>query len=99
MFSRLRAAYAYLGYLTFQAIGSMYLAAGTLIGFEALAMLIGYATIWPVGIPFAIIGIGLWAVIRQRLGRHGTDADGDTDAEAETTQGAGEDRDDVSAAR
>ena len=45
----------------------MYVAAASLIGIEMLAVMIGYATVWPVGVPFAIIAIGIYAVVRRRL--------------------------------
>lgn len=49
------------------ATGTLYVAAGSLIGFEALVALFGYLTIWPVGIPATILAIGLYALVRARL--------------------------------
>ena len=69
MFSKIRHFYDWLGYQTFMVTATMYLAAASLIGFETLAVLIGYATIWPVGIPFAIVAIGVYAVVKRRLAR------------------------------
>ena len=51
------------------------LAAASLIGFETLAVLVGYATIWPVGIPFMLVAIGVYAVIRRRLRKNKDDED------------------------
>jgi Na+/proline symporter len=66
MISRLRSAMDYLNYRGFMLFGSIYLGAASLIGFEALAVLLGYATIWPVGIPFLLACIAVWAVVRRR---------------------------------
>ena len=55
------------------AVGSMHVAAASLIGIEMLAVMIGYATVWPVGVPFAIIAIGIYAVVRLRLRNNGED--------------------------
>jgi hypothetical protein len=46
--------------------GTLYVAAGSLIGFEALVALFGYLTIWPVGIPAMILAVGVYALIRSR---------------------------------
>lgn len=67
MLSRIRALFSRLGYHVFMAMGSMYIAAASVIGFETLALLLGYATMSPIAIPVMIAGIALWAVIRRRL--------------------------------
>ena len=69
MLSHLRALYFWLGYRVFTSMASMYVAAASLIGFETLALLLGYATMSPVAVPIVIAGIALWAVIRRRLHR------------------------------
>ena len=69
MLSRLRALYFWLGYRVFTSMASMYVAAASLIGFETLALLLGYATMSPIAVPVMIAGIALWAVIRRRLHR------------------------------
>ena len=69
MLPRLRALFHWLGYHVFMTMGSMYVAAASLIGFETLALLLGYATMAPVAVPVMIAGIALWAVIRHRLRR------------------------------
>ena len=69
MLSRLRALYFWLGYRVFTTMASMYVAAASLIGFETLALLLGYATMSPIAVPVMIAGIALWAVIRRRLRR------------------------------
>jgi len=55
-----------INYHGFMFVGTTYVAAGSLIGFEALAVLLGYATIWPVGVPLIAVGIGLYALIRRK---------------------------------
>ena len=75
MFKRIRNFYNWLGYQTFMVTATMYLAAASLIGFETLAVLVGYATIWPVGIPFMLVAIGVYAVIRRRLSKKKDDED------------------------
>ena len=57
-----------------QLTGALYVAAAGLIGFEALIALLGYLTIWPVGIPVTILAIGGYAVVRERLRRSRTPA-------------------------
>ena len=69
MLSRLRALFHQFGYHVFMTMGSMYVVAASLIGFEGLALLLGYATMAPVTVPVIIAGIALWAVIRRRLRR------------------------------
>jgi len=69
MLSRLRALFSFLGYRVFMAMGSMYVVAASVIGFETLALLLGYATMAPIAVPVMIAGIALWAVIRGRLNR------------------------------
>ena len=54
-------------YRIWNATGVLYVAAGSLIGFEALAALLGYLTIWPVGIPAMIVTIGIFALVRGRM--------------------------------
>jgi hypothetical protein len=67
VFSRIPAWFEYLGYPSFMAVGSIYVAAASLIGFDMLAVMIGYATIWPVGAPIAIVAVGIYAIVRRRL--------------------------------
>ena len=55
-----------INYHSFMFVGTTYVAAGSLIGFEALAVLLGYATIWPVGVPLIAVGIGLYALLRRK---------------------------------
>ena len=55
-----------INYHSFMFVGTTYVAAGSLIGFEALAVLLGYATILPVAVPMTAIAIGLYALIRRR---------------------------------
>jgi hypothetical protein len=64
--------YDRLGYHVFRISGWTYLAAGSLLGFETLAVIVGYATIWPVGIPVAIAGIAVYAAVRRRIQRRST---------------------------
>jgi len=75
VFKRIRNFYNWLGYQTFMATATMYVAAASLIGFETLTVLVGYATIWPVGIPFMLVAIGVYAVIRRRLSNKKDDED------------------------
>ena len=69
MLSRLRALYFWLGYRVFTTMAAIYITAASLIGFETLALLLGYATMSPIAVPILIAGIALWAVIRRRLRR------------------------------
>jgi len=55
-----------INYHGFMFVGTTYAAAAGLIGFEALAVLLGYATIWPVGVPLIAVGIGLYALIKRK---------------------------------
>ena len=59
--------YDRLGYRLFMISGWAYLAAGSFLGFETLAVIVGYATVWPVGVPLAIAGIAAYAVVRRRI--------------------------------
>ena len=43
------------------------LAAGSFLGFETLAVIVGYVTVWPVGVPLAIAGIAVFATVRSRI--------------------------------
>ncbi len=56
-----------INYHGFMLVGTTYVAAASLIGFETLAVLIGYATIWPVGAPLLAVGIGVYVIVRRRL--------------------------------
>lgn len=38
----------------------MYVAAGTFVGFESLALIIGYSTMWPVAVP---VTVGVIAIV------------------------------------
>jgi len=69
MLSRLRAAIDFLNYRGFMLYSSIYLGAASVIGFETLAILLGYSTIWPVGIPATLACIALYAIVRRRLHR------------------------------
>ena len=73
MLKRLKRFIDYLNYRGFMLFGSIYLGAASLIGFESLALLLGYATIWPVGIPVLLACIAVYAVVRRRLRRRGHD--------------------------
>ena len=55
-----------INYHSFMFVGTTYVAAASLIGFETLAVLLGYATIWPVGVPLIAVGIGLYALLKRR---------------------------------
>ena len=55
-----------ISYHSFMFVGTTYVAAASLIGFETLAVLLGYATIWPVGVPLIAVGIGLYALLKRR---------------------------------
>ena len=55
-----------INYHGFMFVGTTYVAAAGLIGFEALAVLLGYATIWPVGVPLIAVAIGLYALLRRK---------------------------------
>jgi hypothetical protein len=55
-----------INYHSFMFVGTTYVAAASLIGFETLAVLLGYATIWPVGAPLLVVGIGVYALLRRK---------------------------------
>ena len=59
--------YDRIGYRLFMLSGWAYLAAGSFVGFETLAVIVGYATVWPVGVPVAIAGIAVFAAVRRRI--------------------------------
>lgn len=40
----------------------MYVAAGTFVGFESLALIIGYSTMWPVAVPVTVGVIAIFAL-------------------------------------
>ena len=44
-----------------------YTGAASLIGFEALTVLIGYSTAWPVGIPLTIAALAIVYFVKRRL--------------------------------
>jgi hypothetical protein len=67
MLSRLSALYVWLGYRVFTTMAAIYITAASLVGFETLALLLGYATMSPIAVPVMIAGIALWAVIRRRV--------------------------------
>jgi hypothetical protein len=58
-----------INFRAWQLTGTLYVAAAGVIGFEALLVLLGYLTIWPVGIPAVILLVGGYAVVRERLRR------------------------------
>ena len=66
----------YLNYRGFMLVGTTYLTAASLIGFETLAVILGYATIWPVGAPLLVAGIAGWVVVRRWLSRRRASASG-----------------------
>lgn len=72
---RIRGAGIALNFRLFTATAGMYVAAGSLIGFESVALLLGYAALWPVAIPVLIavivaIGTLVRRVRKRREGRH-----------------------------
>jgi len=55
-----------INYHSFMFVGTTYVAAAGLIGFETLAVILGYATMAPLGAPLLVVGIGLYALIRRK---------------------------------
>jgi len=55
-----------INYHSFMFVGTTYVAAAGLIGFEALAVILGYATMAPLGAPLLVVGIGIYALIRRK---------------------------------
>jgi hypothetical protein len=47
--------------------GTLFIAAGSLVGFETLALLLSYLTMSPVAIPLMIAAVGVFAVVRSRI--------------------------------
>ena len=43
------------------------MAAGSFVGFEALAFLLGFAPLWPIAIPILIGGIAVVGVVAHRV--------------------------------
>ena len=74
MLKRIRTLIDYLNYRGFMLVGTTYLTAASLIGFETLAVILGYATIWPVGAPLLVAGIAVWVVVRRWLSRSAVSA-------------------------
>jgi len=74
MLKRVRTFIDYLNYRGFMLVGTTYLTAASLIGFETLAVILGYATIWPVGAPLLVVGIAGWVVVRRWLSRSAVNA-------------------------
>lgn len=64
---RINALVDYLHYRGFIFTASMYVAASTLIGFEMRVVILGDATIWPVGAPLLVVGICASVLIRRRI--------------------------------
>ena len=69
MLKRLRTFIDYLNYRGFMLVGTTYLAAASLIGFEMLAVILGYATAFPVAAPALVVGIGVWVLVRRWVER------------------------------
>lgn len=67
--THIRSAYDALGYRVFQVSGAMYIAAASFIGWEALAVLISYATMAPIAVPLTVAGIAVLALVRRVLRR------------------------------
>ena len=49
-----RQRFTLLGYRVFMTMGSMYVLAASVIGFETLALLLGFATMAPIAVPFVM---------------------------------------------
>lgn len=47
----------------------VYIAAGSLVGFEVLIIVFSYATAWPIAIPFVVAGLAVFYYVRQILFR------------------------------
>ena len=69
MFSRIRQWYAELGYRTFMFTVSAYVTAASLIGFETVAIILGYVTMAPIGAPLLLIAIAGWVLVRRAIAR------------------------------
>jgi len=67
MLTRLRALIDRFNYASFMLVGNLYVAAASLIGFEMLIVILGYTTVWPLGAPLAVVGIGAYVLIRRAL--------------------------------
>jgi len=70
MLKRLRALVDYLNYKSFMLVGTLYVAAASLIGFEMLVVILGYAAVWPVGAPLLIVVIGGYVLVRRWMRRN-----------------------------
>ncbi|MBM7502837.1 hypothetical protein ACFPER_05100 [Agromyces aurantiacus] len=51
----------------FTASAGIYVAAGSFVGFEALAFLLGFAPLWPIAIPILIGGIAVVGLVLNRV--------------------------------
>jgi len=67
--SRIASFFTQLGYRSFMLTGQMYLATASFIGFETLAVIVGYGTVWPVGVPLVIACIAIYVVVKRRVVR------------------------------
>ena len=61
--ARIRYAITAVNHRLFTASAGIYVAAGSFMGFEALAFLLGFAPLWPIAIPMIIAGIALSGLI------------------------------------
>lgn len=50
-------------------VATAYLAAASLIGFEALVVLLSFTSMWPASVPFVVGALALAYVLRERIRR------------------------------
>jgi len=47
----------------FTASAAIYIAAGSFVGFEGLAFLLGFAPLWPIAVPIVIAGVAVTGLV------------------------------------
>ena len=70
--AHLRDALVRLNIRIFTASAGIYVAAGSFVGFEALAFLLGFAPLWPIAIPMLIAGIAMTGLLVDRARKRRT---------------------------
>jgi len=60
---RVRGIVAAVNLRLFTASATIYVAAGSFVGFEGLAFLLGFAPLWPIAIPIVIAGVAVTGLV------------------------------------
>ncbi|UOQ90315.1 hypothetical protein MUN74_05175 [Agromyces endophyticus] len=71
---RVRGLIAAVNLRLFTASATIYIAAGSFVGFEGLAFLLGFAPLWPIAIPIVIAGVAVAGLVVRRVRRRRADS-------------------------